>query len=225
MNQTSQEKNTSTKEVQSGKKKGVFTKPWVQSVLAIIIIFGALFGFIFWEKTKDTVFVENSFLVAPIVNLSPSTGGILNALYVKTGDTVDANTPVALVGSQIIYAKQAGIVSKAEAVLGNYFSPGQAVVSLVNVRDMKVVGSVEETKGLKDIAKGDRVTFTVDAFKGASYEGVVDEVSPTSVDTGVVFSISDKRPIKKFEVTALFDVARYPELRNGMSAKMTIHTR
>jgi len=37
-----------------------------------------------------------------------------------------------------------------------------------------------------------------------------------------VFSISDKRESREFEVKALFDSQAYPELKNGMSARMWI---
>ena len=132
---------------------------------------------------------------------------------------------MALVGSQIIYSKVGGIVSSAPALLGSYFSPGQAVVSVVNVDEMKVVGQIDETKGLSSVQAGQRATFSVDAFPGKTYEGIVDQISPVSNDNGVVFSISDKRPVKKFDVEVRFNVADYPELKSGMSAKITVHTK
>ncbi len=207
------------------KKESIFKKPWLQSLIAVVVIFGALGGFLFWQSVKDTVSIDNSYLDAPIVNFSPTTPGTLNALYVKEGDTVAANIPVALVGSQTVSSKDAGIISYAPSVLGAYLAPGQTVVSVVNNQDMKVIGSVEETKGLKDVKVGQRATFTVDAFPGTTYEGIVDEISPVSSDNGIVFSISDKRPTKKFNVQVKFRVNDYPELKSGMSAKITVHTK
>ena len=211
-------------EKEQTKKVNIFEKPWMQSLSAAVIIFGLLFVFLFWQSNKDTVLLENSSLVAPIVNLSATTPGILNMVYVKEGDTVLANSQVAMVGSQIIYTKNNGIVSSAPDVLGAYFSPGQTVISIVDNQDMKVVGSVDETKGLKDIQIGQRATFTVDTFSGKTYEGIVDQISPISNDNNVIFSISDKRPIKKFDVKARFTIANYPELKSGMSAKITVYT-
>ena len=207
------------------KKENIFKKGWMQSLIAVIVIFGLLAVFLFWQTKKNTIFIENSELEAPIVNLSPTAPGVLNVLYVKEGDNVSANSQVALVGSQIIYTKDAGIVSYAPLVLGSYYSPGQTVASVVNVREMKVKGEIEETKGLKDIVVGQRATFTVDTFPGKNYEGVVDEISAASNDTGVLFSISDKRPIKKFDIKVKFDVSKYPELKSGMSAKITVYTK
>ena len=196
----------------------------MHSLISFLVIFGALAGFLFWQVEKNTVFIENSYLDAPIINLAPSSGGVLNALYVKEGDRVGANSQVALVGSQIVYTEDGGIVSSAPYVLGSYFSPGQTVVSVVNDSEMKVVGQIEETKGLNKIQAGERATFSVDAFPGKTYEGVVDEVSAVSADTGVVFDISDNRPIKKFDVKVRFNVVEYPELKSGMSAKITVYT-
>ena len=207
------------------KKDNIFKKPWVQSIIYFVVIFGALGGFLFWQTGRGTILIENSYLDAPIINLSPTLPGTLNALYVKEGDKVEANSQVALVGSQIISTKEAGIVSSAPMVLGSYFSPGQVVVSIVNNQEMKVMGQIEETKGLDSISVGQRATFSVDAFSGKTYDGVVDNISPVSDDNGVVFSISDKRPVKKFDIKVRFNVADYPELKSGMSAKITVYTK
>ena len=206
-------------------KESIFKKPWVQSLTAIIIIFLALGGFLIWQSIRNTISIENSDLEAPIVNLSSTVPGILNDLYVKEGDSVSANAQVALIGSQIIYTKNAGIISSAPQILGAYFNPGQTVVSVIDIQEMKVVGAIDETKGLKNIKVGQRAVFTVDAFPGKKYEGIVDEISPTSNDTSMVFSISDKRPVKNFDVKVRFDINKYPELKNGMSAKITVYTK
>ena len=207
------------------KTENLFSKPWVHSLGYSVLIFGLLGVFIFWQFNRSRVYIENSYLNAPIVNLSPTTGGVLNSLSVKEGDKVAANTQVAVVGSQIISTREGGTIVKADSVLGSYFSPGQTVVSIVNDTEMKVIGAIEETKGLSDITPGQPASFTVDAFPGKTYEGVLDQVSPVSSDTGVVFSISDKRPVKKFDVHVRFDIAKYPELKSGMSAKITVYTK
>jgi multidrug resistance efflux pump len=223
MNEEKKSNNSTVENVP--KKENLFKKPWVRSLIAFVVIFGLLGVFLFWQEARSTVFIENSNLEAPIINLVPSSPGVLNALYVKDGEQVPANSQVALVGSQIISTQDGGIVSSAPEVLGSYFSPGQTVVSVVNVAQMKVVGQIEETKGLNEIVAGQRATFTVDAFPGKSYEGVVDEVSAVSDDTGVVFNISDQRPVEKFDVKVRFNIADYPELKSGMSAKITVYTK
>jgi len=193
--------------------------------MAMGVIFGLTGGFLFWESKKNTILNENAELKAPVINVSPASPGVLNFLYVTEGERVVENSQIAMIGSQIIFTKNSGIVSFAPNVLGSYVSPGQIVASIINDQEMTVVGKIEETKGLRDIAKGQRATFTVDAFSGKTYEGMVDEISSTSDDAGVLFSISDKRPVKKFDVKVKFNVAEYPELKNGMSAKITVHTK
>ena len=186
------------------KEESILKKPWVQSLTSFIIIFGLLGVFLFWQNERGRISIENSSLDAPIVNLTPASPGTLNAIYVKEGDRIEANSPVALVGSQIIYSKEGGIVASAPYVLGSYFSPGQTVASVVNDQKMRVVGKIEETKGLSSIKIGQAATFTVDAFPKNKYVGIVNEISSVSIDSGIIFSISDKRPVKKFNVYIKF---------------------
>ena len=204
-------------------RAGILTQPWLQSVIAMVIIFGALGGYLFWLSSHGMVAIDDSLLEAPIADISPTTPGQLNAVYVKEGDRVEANVQLALVGSETLFSKEAGIVIGDPQAIGSYFAPGQKVVSVVVDQRMRVVGSLDETKGLSELKEGQRASFTVDAFPDKTYEGTVDEVSPVSSDTGIAFSISDKRPVKKFNVYVRFDVSKYPELRSGMSAKIRVH--
>ena len=91
--------------------------------------------------------------------------------------------------------------------------------------DLRVAGTIDEDKGLDLIKVGQVASFTVDAFSGKKYTGVVDEISPNSKESGVAFSISDKREVKEFEVKVKYDVAAHPEFKNGMSAKMKIYNK
>ena len=63
----------------------------------------------------------------------------------------------------------------------------------------------------------------MDAFGSQVFKGVVDEVSPTSNQSDVVFNISDQRPTNQFAVKVRFDPAQYPQLKNGMSAKVWVY--
>ena len=207
------------------KKQHILKTPWIRSTIYFVVIFGLLGIFLFWQTERGSISIENSYLDAPIVNLTPTSPGALNALYVKEGDKVQANSQIALVGSQIIYTKEGGIISSAPLVLGSYYSPGQTVVSVVNDEKMRVIGKIEETKGLDSIKVGQRATFTVDTFPDNEYEGIVYEVSPVSNNSGILFSISDKRPVNKFNVYITFNVSKYPELKSGMSAKLLVYIR
>ena len=212
-------------EEKNEKKESIFSKSVLQSIAGIVTIFLLLGGFLFWQANAGTVFIENSEINAPMINLSGNVAGTLNALYVKEGDVIAANTPVALVGTEIVASKQSGIIVNTSNNVGTFFAPGNTIVSMVHPEDMRVVGALEETKGLERIKPGQQATFTVDTFGSKTYVGVVESVSQTSDDTGITFSISDKRPVKKFDVKVRFNVADYPELKDGMSAKITVYTK
>jgi multidrug resistance efflux pump len=207
------------------KKESIFKKPITQSIIGIVIVFLILGGFLYWQSSSGTILIENSEISAPMINLSGNTAGTLNALYVSEGDKIEANTPVALIGTGIVASKQSGIVVSVSNNIGTFFAPGTTIVSMIHPEDMRVIGAIDETKGLEKIKPGMQATFTVDAFDSKTYVGIVESVSQTSDDTGVVFSISDTRPTKKFDVKVRFDVGNYPELKNGMSAKITVYTK
>ncbi|MFZ2522915.1 MAG: HlyD family efflux transporter periplasmic adaptor subunit [Minisyncoccia bacterium] len=212
-------------EEKNAKKGNIFSRPYVQSIIGIVVIFLLLGGFLFWQGSSGTLSIENSEINVPIINLSGNTAGTLNALYVNEGETITANTPVALIGTYIITSKQSGVVISLANNIGAFYPPGMTVVSVIHPEDMRVIGAIDETKGLEKIKPRQKATFTVDAFGGKKYIGMVESVSQTSDDTGVVFSISDKRPTKKFNIKVRFNVADYPELKNGMSAKIIIYTK
>ncbi len=147
----------------------------------------------------------------------------MNNLYVHVGDDVPANTVVAEVGTELIKTKIAGEIISVQKDLGKVFNPGETVVSMINPDELRVVGQIDENKGLSDVRVGQQATFTVDAFGSKVYHGVVDEISPSSNSSSVVFNISDKRATQTFNVKVRFDTSSYPELKNGMSAKITIY--
>jgi len=66
-------------------------------------------------------------------------------------------------------------------------------------------------------------SFTVDAFGSKKFFGIVDEISPISDQSGIVFNISDKREVKQFDIKVRFDIKAYPQLKEGMSAKIIIY--
>jgi multidrug resistance efflux pump len=210
--------------IEKALKKSVFSKPWFQSLAIIIVMFLLLGAFTFWKMTVGQIKTDNASIQAPIINLSPTTLGSLESIYVKVGDNITANTPVAKVGDETITSKVSGVVVSVNHQEGQIFTPGQPVVSMINLDEEKIVAKIDENKGLKNIKIGQPVIFTVDAFGSKNYEGIIDEVSPISDENSLVFSISDKRATKQFDIKVRFDTNKYPELKVGMSAKITIFT-
>jgi multidrug resistance efflux pump len=192
-------------------------------VLIAFVVAASFIGIVYLDAISKRVYVEKSGIEAPQIALSSTSGGILEELYVNTGDEISANSVVARVGNELVKSKDAGLVISRQNEIGKYFNPGESVVTMIHPSDLRVVGRLEEDKGLKDVKIGQRVVFEVDAFGTKQYEGVIDEVSPTSRSSDVVFSISDQRQENEFNVKARFNLSEYSELKNGMSAKMWIY--
>ena len=195
---------------------------WIKTGIAVVLILAVAGGLIYSQLYANRVSIDSSMITAPQIDLSAAHAGTLEEIYVQVGDTVNANATVARVGNELINTKVAGIVIATSQQIGNEVAPGTPVVSMIDPSTLRVVGKVDEDKGLKNIAVGDPVTFTVDAFGSKQYSGVIDEVSPTSEQSGIVFNISDKRATQQFAVKARFDTTLYPELKNGMSARMWV---
>jgi len=198
-------------------------RTWIYTGVVALIIAAAAGGFIYWRITSERVAVDTASITAPEIDLAPSSPGILEAVYVHEGDTVAANTTVARVGDQLIQTKVAGIIISIPDTIGAQAAPGAPVVTMIDPTQLRVVGKVAEDKGLDRIRVGDMVVFTVDTFGSKQYAAVVDEISPTSEQSQIVFNISDQREEQQFEVKARFDTTQYPELKNGMSARMWIY--
>jgi multidrug resistance efflux pump len=191
-----------------------------------IVLIAAVCGFLIYFMTVSTrVAIDTALIQAPTIELAASQPGTLQEVYVNPGDEVAANTVVARVGNELIKTKVAGVVITIAEKLGTQVSPSQPIVEMIDPTQLRVVGKVDENKGLDRLQVGDSVVFTVDAFGGREFSAVVDEIAPTSEQSGVVFNISDKRAVKQFEIKARFDAASYPELKNGMSARMWVYTR
>ncbi len=205
-----------------GKRKGKFIL-WV--ILGLLVV-GGLGGGLYWYVNAKTVYIDQSEITAPIINLSPVNSGVLEAVFVNDGDMVTADEPIARVGDEIVKAKTAGEIVSVDQNIGEYLNTltGQGTVaSMIDPTQLRVVGNLDENKGLADVKVGDPATFTVDAFGSKVYKGVVDEVSPMAEQDSVVFNISDQRPTNQFAIKVRFDPAQYPELKNGMSARIWVY--
>jgi len=206
-----------------GKKLDQKTRKKIIIAAVILIVLGSLgiAGYYFYNAQR--VYVEKAEISAPEILLSSDNGGTLEEVYVKTGDYVLENASIARVGDEIIKTKDAGMVIDVSTNIGTAFSKGQAMATLIDPSALRVVGHVAEDKGLENIKIGQTAIFTVDAFGGKKYYGVVDEISNTARSGDVVFNISDKRQEQEFDVKIRFNINDYPELKNGMSAKLWIY--
>jgi multidrug resistance efflux pump len=180
-------------------------------------------GLVYWINIQGRIYTDKAEISAAMTDLSPRNSGILDEVFVHTGDYVTKNETIARVGEETIKANSNGIVVAVNNSIGKNLNSGDVVASLIDPADLRVVGHIEENKGLKDIEISQPVVFTIDAYGSKKYYGVIDEISDTSRQAGIVFNISDKREVRQFDVKVRFDVNAYPELKNGMSAKLWIY--
>lgn len=207
-------------------EKGIewFMKSHTFKLILLVAVFVVLISaVVYLTVAHGRVYVEKSELSAAVIPLSSPSGGIIEKVFVKEGDFVAPNTVVAQVSGTQIKTKIGGLVVGVDNSPGKLVTAMSPVVEMIDPQELRVVGHVEEDKGLSDIRAGQEVEFTVDAFGSKKYEGIVESVSPRSRESAVVFSISDKRGEKEFDVKVKFNVYAYPELKDGMSAKMWIY--
>lgn len=203
--------------------KNIESKMWVLIALFALLIVSSIASIAYWQISSKRIYTDKADIEAPNISLSPSATGVLQEVYVNVGDQINSNTIVAKVGNELIKSKSSGIVTKVDESIGKTINAGSEVVTVIDPSELRVIAHIDEDKGLSDISIGDQVNFTVDAFGGKTYQGIVDEISPTSRQNDIVFSISDKRETKVFDIKIRFDNETYKELRNGMSAKVWIY--
>lgn len=219
-NETSNQQPTNT-----AAKPSILKNKWVQTAGVVTLVLLIAGSFVFWQMSSSEVKIDTSQISANTISLSPTAAGQLMQTFVSVGQAVPSNTVVARVGTELIKTQVAGIITSVQNNIGASYNPGQAVVTMVDPTQLRVVGTIDENKGLSRIQVGQEAEFTVDAFGSKKYEGIVDEISPTANQQSVVFNISDQRQTQQFNIKVRFSPQQYTELKNGMSAKLTIYTK
>ena len=207
-------------------KEGIkwFLKSHTFKIILVTIIFmGLIGGLLYYNYTLKRVYIEKSEISAPIISLSSLNTGVLDNVFVKEGEFIPKDTVVADVNGNEVKSKIAGMVIYILNTPGQIVNAQTPIVKMIDPNELRVIGHIPEDKGLNEIRVGQKAIFTVDAFSSKKYEGVVESISPTSTESGILFSISDKRPEKEFDIKVRFNIEDYPELRNGMSAKLWIY--
>jgi multidrug resistance efflux pump len=194
----------------------------VITLLIVIIIVG---GTIFYIKKNNRVYTDSAQAQVTVTSIAPDASGRLLDVSVNEGQMVKKGDVLATTDSSIVKAYTDGLIVKINKEIGTIFSTQTPVVEMVNTNEMRIVGEIDENKGLDQIKIGQPVSFSIDALAGKTFWGYVDEISPSANQNQLSFSISNSRVVKQFNVYVKFDTSKYPEIKNGMSAKMTIFTK
>jgi multidrug resistance efflux pump len=200
------------------------TKKFLKILIAIALIVIIVGGFFYWQMRKGRVFVENALINATLITVTPSTNGRLIEVDAQEGKTVKKGDVIAVVGSETVRSTIDGLVVATNNQVGGSMTPQSSVAQLIDPSQMRVVGTIDENKGLNKLRIGQVASFTVDAYPGKTFWGFVDEISSTAKQTQLSFSISSERPTQQFQVYVRFPASKYPQLKNGMSSKLAIFT-
>ncbi len=194
-------------------------------ICAVCILILSIGLFYFYLKTTGRIYIDKSLIQAPVISVSPSLPGKVQEIDVKEGQTVTSGDTLAVVGSETLRARTDGLIISATDLTGSAVNQATQLIQMIRPINIRVVGTIDEDKGLNDIKVGQVISFTVDALPGNTYWGYIDEISPSAVAPAFSFSSSSERPTQQFTIYAKFNSTQYPNIKNGMSAKMIIYTK
>jgi membrane fusion protein (multidrug efflux system) len=131
----------------------------------------------------------------------------------------------------VITAPVSGVIGRRSVERGALVQVGQTLMSVIPDKDAWVTANLKETD-LADVAVGDSVDFTVDAYPGRHFRGHVESLSPA---TGARFALlppdnatgNFTKVVQRLPVRVAVDAGadeQHP-LRPGMSVVVTITTR
>ncbi len=130
----------------------------------------------------------------------------------------------------VITAPASGVVARRSVEPGELVQVGQQLMAVVPDSGVWVTANLKETQ-LKDVSPGDSAEFSVDAYPGVTFHGVVQSLSPA---TGARFALlppdnatgNFTKVVQRVPVRIAVEdplAAEHP-LRPGMSVEVTITT-
>jgi multidrug resistance efflux pump len=197
--------------------------PLVLGALVVVVAIGLFFGVRYIQDMESKVSIDTAEISAPVISIGPETPGTLKVVYVKEGDRVTVGQQLFSVGDHVTSARTDGVITSVQNTPGQYASQQSVIVQMYDPASLRIIGHIQEDQGLSDVKIGQKVAFTVDAFPSQTYAGTVEFIAKTADQANLAFSISDKRQERQFQIKAAFDPKAYPELQNGMSAKMSVY--
>jgi membrane fusion protein (multidrug efflux system) len=112
-----------------------------------------------------------------------STQAQAQAAYAQTGSTIAAvQTAQNHLDDTVIRSPIDGIVGAKDVEIGAAVSPGQSLMTLIPSQNLYVTANYKETQ-LGNVRVGQPAEFTVDAYKGTTFQGHVCAISPASQNT------------------------------------------
>lgn len=211
-------------------------KKLIIGILIAIVV--SLLGIVayYWYENTYYVETEDARVAADLVTVGPQISGKLLEMNVEEGDKVTKNQILAYqemnnlaessVEQSIVRAPIDGIVVKKQGNVGELWSTGQTLVTLINPEKLYINANIEETK-LEKLKIGETVDITIDQYDSKKFTGkvkTIGEVSNSALSllpstSGTFTKVIQRVPIK-IELDE-FDT----KLRPGTNAVVKIHVK
>lgn len=184
-------------------------------VIVLILLSAALYGGYSYWQAINYVSTEDARVDAELIKVGPEIAGKVLDVRVKEGDMVaagetmvrldDKNTSWQSRDSSLVSSPAAGRVIKKFVNEGELVSPGQRLFLMADLDHLYVSARIEETK-INRLAVGQPVEITVDAYKGRTFTGIVEQIGlaadstfsllPSTNVSGNFIKVTQRVPIK-----------------------------
>ncbi|MHC6178701.1 HlyD family secretion protein [Clostridium sp. JNZ X4-2] len=192
-----------------GKRKGL-----IISILIVIIAALGSIGLYYWYENTYYVSTDDARVDADLVNVTPQISGKLLELDIDEGDSVVknqilarqemTNIPDSGVDESLIRSPISGIIIKKQGTVGEIWSPGQTLATVIDPNKLYITANIEETK-LGRIKIGQPVTITIDEYGSKKFTGKIKSVGEAaqsalsiipSTTSGTFTKVVQRIPIK-----------------------------
>jgi multidrug resistance efflux pump len=174
-----------------------------------------------------------------IINVDAPVSGVLSSLSVKLGDSVTAGEAIGTVtpatasttgtpASIDVTSPINGSVIEIAAVSGQGVAPGLPIIEVTDLSQINVVAYVDEG-AINNIAPGQSVDITVDAYSGTTFSGHVQQIVQAAASEFSLLPTQDyasgnfTKVSQRIPVIITLDGTGGKDLVPGMSAEVTIH--
>jgi membrane fusion protein, multidrug efflux system len=132
--------------------------------------------------------------------------------------------------NSVLRAPIDGVIGNKAVRVGQFVKPGTILMAVVPLSDVYVTANFKETQ-LAKVRIGQKVSLHIDAYDDASFEGVIDSISPATGSrfsmlppenaTGNFTKVVQRLPVK----IRLTNVPKDYRLTPGLSVEVSINTR
>jgi multidrug resistance efflux pump len=165
----------------------------VQVVVWVVLLGAAAIAGTYWYQGQNYVITNDAQVTVPMAAVGAPAAGTLTSWSVKEGDAVTAGQVLGVVRpgpaagasaapSLDVVAPMAGTVLEQSAVAGETVVPGETLAYVGDLSSPSITAYVKETD-IRNVAAGQRVDATVDAFPGTTFAGKVQRIGLATAGT------------------------------------------